>query len=99
MTNSTENIGGQRGQGWRIARWTVIASLLALPLIAMQFTDEMQWSAFDFIFMGVLLIGAGLLFELAAWKIRKPLHRALLGFGVVGIVLVVWAEGAVGIFH
>ena len=28
---------------WRIAPWVVIALVLAVPLVAMQFTDEVRW--------------------------------------------------------
>ncbi len=99
MTNDLDATGTRRDQSWRFARWSVIAGLLLLPLIAMQFTDDVQWTAFDFMAMGALLGGAGLLIELVAWKVRKPAHRLLLAAGIVGVVLVIWVEAAVGIFH
>lgn len=99
MANNLDAFGTRRDQSWRLARWSVIAAILLLPLIAMQFTDQVQWTAFDFLAMGVLLGGAGLLFELVAWKVRKPAHRLLLAAGIVGVVLVIWVEAAVGIFH
>ncbi|MEZ4791917.1 MAG: hypothetical protein R2783_00105 [Gelidibacter sp.] len=43
--------------------------LLSIPLVAMLYTDEVNWSLFDFIIGGALLLGAGLLLELV---IRKP---------------------------
>ena len=94
-----ENAGGKIIRTWRIARWTVIAGLLVMPWIAMQFTREVNWTAADFVAMATLLIGAGLVFELAAAKLRKPIKLALIGIGIAGGVLLIWAEGAVGIFH
>ena len=41
------------------------AGLLMVPLVAMRFTSEVNWSVFDFIVAGVLLFGTGLAIELA----------------------------------
>jgi hypothetical protein len=98
MTNTGEI--GKRGRlAFRIARWAVIAGLLILPWVAMRFTDEVQWTATDFVFAGVVLIGAGLVFELAALAVRDPQRRTVIGIGVIGLVLLIWVEAAVGIFH
>jgi hypothetical protein len=72
------------------------ASLLLIPLIAMQFTDEVAWDLMDFIVAGILLAGAALAHILAARLL--PNYRLVSG-GVVAVVLaLVWAELAVGIF-
>lgn len=98
MTDETKRTG--RGGGrWRLALWGGIAAVLLAPLVAMQFTAEVAWDAFDFAFAGVLLIGAGALFELAAWKAKRPAARLAIGAALAAVVLLVWAEGAVGIFH
>ena len=78
--------------------FAVIAGLLLIPLIAMQFTDEVNWSISDFVIMGFLLSGTGLLCELAIRKVTKTKHRIILCAAVVGVFLVVWGELAVGIF-
>jgi hypothetical protein len=76
----------------------VIAILLCIPLIAMQFTDEVSWTVFDFIVMGTLLLGAGLLGEFATRRVTKKDHRIVLYIAIIVAFLLVWAELAVGIF-
>lgn len=73
------------------------ATILLVPLVAMQFTREVSWTASDFVIMGVLLFGTGLLLQFAANKIRSIKSR-LLAIGAIGLgFLFVWAELAVGI--
>ena len=72
--------------------------ILLIPFVAMQFTDEVVWDAMDFVTIGALLFGTGLLYELLAGKVRKTSHRMMLGIGLVIILLLVWVELAVGIF-
>ncbi|MES2810854.1 MAG: hypothetical protein V4670_00155 [Bacteroidota bacterium] len=76
-----------------------IMSLLAIPLIAMQFTNEVNWSASDFLIMGALLLGVVLIIEFILQKITNTTSR----IGIVAVVLVlfllIWAELAVGIFN
>ena len=74
-----------------------IALLLSLPYIAMQFTSEVQWSGTDFLVMGFMLLGLGLLVEIILRKVSKPSLRGLLLIGAVLIFLLVWVELAVGI--
>ena len=81
----------------RAAGWSGVVLALLTPLIAMRFTDEVNWTAFDFAFAGVLLVGAGLLLELIVQKARGPALRIGLAVAVVAAVLLVWADGAVGI--
>ena len=75
-----------------------IIGLLLIPLIAMQFSDAVNWSATDFLIMGILLLGTGLLCELVLRKIRQTKHRILMLVVILGLFLLVWAELAVGIF-
>jgi hypothetical protein len=75
----------------------VTAILLCIPLIAMQFTDEVSWTVFDFMVMGTLLLGTGLLGEFATRKVTKKDHRIVLYIAIIVAFLLVWAELAVGI--
>ena len=72
--------------------------LLLIPLIAMQFTSEVQWKLMDFVVMGCLLTGAGIMAVFAWRKIHTKTGRiAAIVMILVGLLLV-WAELAVGIF-
>ena len=75
-----------------------VALILLTPLIAMQFTDEVDWKLPDFVIMGVLLLGTGLMCELVMRKVKKIEYRvAICGLLLVALFLI-WAELAVGIF-
>lgn len=64
------------------------AFILLLPLVAMQITDEVDWSVADFVFAGALLGGTGLLLELAARKGDNLAYRAAAAaIGIAAIVL------------
>lgn len=76
----------------------IIAVLLIIPLIAMQFTNEVSWSGFDFVIMGALLLITGLLFEFVLRKVTKKTHRIAICIGLIVSFFIVWAELAVGIF-
>lgn len=77
---------------------SIIVFILLIPLIAMQFTDEVNWTAFDFAAAAVLLFSAGLLCELALRKIRDVKYRVAACGVLLTALLVIWAELAVGIF-
>jgi len=82
---------------WRVAAWSAAALLLLLPLGAMQFTDEVTWTALDFAVFGALLLGVGLALEGAVRKTGDRAYRAAVAVALAGAFLLVWANGAVGI--
>lgn len=73
------------------------ALILMVPLVAMIFSDETNWNWFDFAVMGTLLIGSGLIFELVTSKLNAK-YRPAAAVVVIGAVVLIWAEMAVGIF-
>lgn len=74
------------------------ATLLVIPVIAMQFTKEVNWSGFDFLVAGILLFGTGLLSEFVLRTVKKRNYRIIL-CGIIFLALVViWIELAIGIF-
>ena len=72
--------------------------LLLIPLVAMQFTEEVNWTLADFLVAGVLLYGTGLLCELILRKVKKVKLRIALCIAIIIVLLLIWAEMAVGIF-
>lgn len=84
--------------GWRVAGWSVLAALLTLPAIAMQFTREVDWSGSDFVIMGVMLTMLGLAMEGVMRIARTGRSRMILAALALGTFLLVWAELAVGVF-
>ena len=73
------------------------AFILLLPLLAMQFTNDVVWSLSDFAVAGGLLVGAGLAYELAARNAGNTAQRAAVGVAVLAVLLLVWVSLAVGI--
>ncbi len=83
----------------RVLRIFLVTGLILLvPFVAMQLTDDVNWSLTDFVIIGILLLVAGSIYELVASKLKEPIHRAILAVAVAAIVFLIWAELAVGIF-
>lgn len=77
----------------------LVASLLLLiPLIAMQFSSEVNWSFSDFVIAGILLFGTGLVCDWILTKVKTTKYRLLLFTGVLLVLALLWIELAVGIF-
>ena len=79
--------------------WAALATcvLLLVPLVAMQFTDEVRWGPMDFVFMGLLAFGACSAFIIGA---RRLPHRYWFAAAAIcsAVFLLAWAELAVGVF-
>lgn len=75
-----------------------IAIVLAIPAVAMQFTNEVRWSGSDFIAMAVLLLVAGFAIEFVLRTVVRSVHRLALVAAILLAFLLIWAELAVGIF-
>jgi hypothetical protein len=75
-----------------------VAFILLIPLIAMQFTDEVNWKLPDFVAAGILLLGTGLMIELVLRKVKKIEYRIAICVVLLAALLLIWIELAVGIF-
>lgn len=78
--------------------FVVTTAILMMPLVAMQFTKEVVWTLYDFIVMGTLLSGTGLLMVFAARKIKNTHYKAAVIITLLIALLLIWAELAVGLF-
>lgn len=91
-------VAERRPSFWRVAPWGLAALLLALPFVAMRFSNEVDWSPGDFILVGLLLALACGIWELA-WRARNGWQRAgaavAIGTGFLTI-LVNLAVGMIG---
>ncbi len=74
-----------------------IGGLLSIPLIAMQFTEEVNWQLGDFLIMGAVLLGLGLLYEFIAQRSENTVYKAAFAIGLLGAFLLFWVNAAVGI--
>ena len=75
-----------------------VVLILLIPLITMQFTNEVNWNVFDFVVMGSLLLGTGLMCELVIRKVKNKDYRIGILAVIVVALFLIWAELAVGIF-
>jgi hypothetical protein len=94
MEASASSDGDRR---WRTAIWGTAALLLLLPLLAMQFTDEVNWSRFDFAIFGAMLGCACGAFEVAMRASSDTRYRAAVGVALCAAFILVWMNLAVGI--
>lgn len=76
----------------------VAATILSIPFIAMQFTAEVNWDIFDFVIMGILLFGTGLVCEFILRNVQSTKNRIIICGAVLFALFLLWAELAVGIF-
>lgn len=81
----------------RVLGWSFAAGLLLLPLIAMQFTAEVNWDGADFVFAAILIGGVGLALELAVWISPSRAYHAAAALALLAGFLLIWINAAVGI--
>lgn len=75
------------------------ALILLIPLFAMQFSNEVNWDLADFLVAGFLLASTALIYEITTWNIKKINHRVAIGIILLAVLLLIWADLAVGIFN
>lgn len=75
-----------------------LEALLLVPFVAQYVTEEVNWTASDFLTMGVLLAMLAFCIQFVLNKIKTiGLRIALIG-GILLFFFLFWAELAVGIF-
>ncbi|MFV8281760.1 hypothetical protein ACNKXS_09460 [Christiangramia marina] len=78
--------------------WFIVATILLIPLFAMQLTKEVNWSGFDFLVMGSLLFLSGLAIQFVRYKLKTRKNRIIASLAILILLFIIWAELAVGIF-
>ena len=82
----------------KIARITIVTvAVLMIPLAAMQFSDDVLWTLSDFVLAGVLLLAAGLAYEVAASKTQQLRYKVAIAIGLAAVLIVIWLHLAVGL--
>lgn len=71
--------------------------LLLIPLIAMQFTNEVNWTIFDFVVAAILLFGTGFTYKLLTSKVKSFTQKAAIIVAIGSSLFLVWTNLAVGI--
>lgn len=81
---------------WRIIGWGGLALLLLAPLVAMQFSDEVDWDKTDFIVAGAIFAIVGGFVDLAVRASSSWFYRIGAFFAIFSGFIVVWVNLAVG---
>jgi hypothetical protein len=81
-------------------KWVVFSPLLLLllPLIGMFFSNEINWSFFDFIIMGILILSLSFSIKQVLKTTKNINYRILIIAVILILFLLIWAELAVGVF-
>lgn len=73
------------------------ALILLIPLVAMQFTDQVVWTLSDFVIIAIVLLGAGFSYEFLASRSEGILHHLAVASAVGVALFLVWVNLAVGV--
>ena len=74
-----------------------IAGILCLPLIAMQFSDQVNWDGADFLIFGLMLLIAGVTFDFVRHQSDHATYKKGMVLAILATFLLFWINGAVGI--
>ena len=81
---------------FRVAYAVIALAILCVPLIAMQFTGEVNWQVGDFVVMAVMLAALGAAIELGLRVFRSHWSRAISVAIALSAFLFIWAMLATG---
>ena len=96
MARATRMDGQRLWNRLRLIGWSAAAVLLILPLVAMRYTSEVNWTLSDFLVVGALIGGCGLVLELATRMSDNLAYRFSWTVAVAAAFLLVWVNLAVG---
>ncbi|WP_312513616.1 hypothetical protein [Chryseobacterium culicis] len=73
-------------------------ALLSIPLVGNLISNEVNWSASDFLIAGALLFITAFLINLVRSRIKKQSQKVLVTIFILLALALIWLELAVGIF-
>lgn len=76
----------------------IVVFILLIPLVAMQFTNEVKWDIKDFTIMGILLLATGITIEIVTRIVKSAQLKLAFTLIILLVLFLIWAELAVGIF-
>lgn len=76
---------------------TIILFLLCIPLISMQFSDDVQWDIIDFIIAASILLVTGFIIEFVIRKISNSNYRLFVILAILLLMILTFIEIGVGI--
>ena len=77
----------------------LVGIVLAVALLLLiNFIAKAPWSLFDYVAAGVLLLGAGLMFEFVMRMVKNTKYRITLFVALLAAFLLIWIEISVGLF-
>jgi hypothetical protein len=75
----------------------IVIIILFIPLFGNFFVEGWNWGVLDFVSMGILLFITGLAIDFTIRKFNNnPLYQSLSVIVIIGILLLLWVEMAVG---
>lgn len=75
----------------RVAGWAAAAALLLIPLVAMQVTDAVAWTPFDFVVAAILIAAAGAVVEVLVRRLDGRTARLTAIAAVTALFALIWA--------
>jgi hypothetical protein len=81
-------------------KWSVFSPLLLLlfPLVGTLVSNEVNWSFFDFIVMGILILSMSFGIKQVVMTTKNANYRVLIIGMILLVFILIWVELAVGIF-
>ena len=81
-------------------KWSVFSPLLLLlfPLVGTLVSNEVNWSFFDFIVMGILILSMSFGIKQVVMTTKNTNYRILIIGMILVVFILIWVELAVGIF-
>ena len=93
----TDDKGRRLDNSVRLLMWGGLLALWLLPIVARQFTDEVQWTTGDHVFWLMLLAIPGLVLEVVSRLTRDWFYRFGVAIALGTAFVITWANLAVGI--